>query len=97
MYNNNNASSSGGGSSSQRKFTIKPFRSYTQMDTTSAQQTFASLASAMDEIHNRNASTLSFEELYRNAYNLYYTNTAVYYMRGCKIGLRCIYVILAAS
>jgi len=24
----------------------------------------------MDEIHNRNASTLSFEELYRNAYNL---------------------------
>ena len=40
------------------------------MDTTSAQQTFSSLASAMDEIHNRNASTLSFEELYRNAYNL---------------------------
>ena len=57
-------------SNNQRKFTIKPFRSYTQMDTTSATQTFSSLASAMDEIHNRNASTLSFEELYRNAYNL---------------------------
>ncbi len=43
---------------------------YTQMDASSAHATFASLASAMDEIHNRNASTLSFEELYRNAYNL---------------------------
>ena len=64
--NNNQSSSSG----STRKFTIKPFRSYTQMDTTSASQTFSSLADAMDEIHNRNASTLSFEELYRNAYNL---------------------------
>ncbi|KAL9183411.1 hypothetical protein ACHAXT_005198 [Thalassiosira profunda] len=60
----------GGGPNPPRKFTIKPFRSYTQMDDASAHQTFASLASAMDEIHNRNASTLSFEELYRNAYNL---------------------------
>ena len=33
-------------------------------------QTWLSLADAMDEIHNRNASSLSFEELYRNAYNL---------------------------
>ena len=39
----------------------------TQMDASSAHATFASLASAMDEIHNRNASTLSFEELYRNS------------------------------
>ena len=43
---------------------------YTQMDSTSAQTTFASLASAMEKIHNHNASTLSFEKLYRNAYNL---------------------------
>ena len=49
---------------------IKPFRSYAQMDASAARLTFASLSSAMDEIHNRNASTLSFEELYRNAYNL---------------------------
>lgn len=70
--NNNQSSSSSGHNqpSGTRKFTIKPFRSYTQMDTTSASQTFSSLADAMDEIHNRNASTLSFEELYRNAYNL---------------------------
>lgn len=63
-------SSNGNGSNNPRKFTIKPFRSFAQMDITMARQTFASLASAMDEIHNRNASTLSFEELYRNAYNL---------------------------
>jgi len=70
-FNNNRGNPSNGNpSSSARKFTIKPFRSYTQMDSASAQNTFASLASAMDEIHNRNASTLSFEELYRNAYNL---------------------------
>ena len=70
-YSNNPSRNPGGSSSSSsRKFTIKPFRSYTQMDSASAQSTFSSLASAMDEIHNRNASTLSFEELYRNAYNL---------------------------
>lgn len=61
---------SGSGQPPRKQFTIKPFRSYTQMDASVARSTFASLASAMDEIHNRNASTLSFEELYRNAYNL---------------------------
>ena len=35
-----------------------------------ATQTWEALASAIDEIYNRNASQLSFEELYRNAYNL---------------------------
>lgn len=63
-YNNNRPQKS------TNSYSIKPFRSYSQMDTPSALATFASLASAMDEIHNRNASTLSFEELYRNAYNL---------------------------
>ena len=47
-----------------------PSEATPKMDVTAAQSTFDSLASAMDEIHNRNASTLSFEELYRNAYNL---------------------------
>ncbi|KAL7554184.1 hypothetical protein ACHAWF_017590, partial [Thalassiosira exigua] len=61
---------SGGGSGSSRKFAIKPFRSYAQMDLAAARLTFNSLGDAMDEIHCRNASTLSFEELYRNAYNL---------------------------
>lgn len=35
-----------------------------------AAQTWDVLANAIDEIYNRNASQLSFEELYRNAYNL---------------------------
>ena len=40
------------------------------MDRTVASQTWQALAMAIDEIYNRNASQLSFEELYRNAYNL---------------------------
>jgi cullin 3 len=40
------------------------------MDRTVAAQTWEALADAIDEIYNRNASQLSFEELYRNAYNL---------------------------
>lgn len=40
------------------------------MDRTQATNTWELLASAMDEIYNRNASQLSFEELYRNSYNL---------------------------
>jgi cullin 3 len=40
------------------------------MDVSAAGQTWEALANAIDEIYNRNASQLSFEELYRNAYNL---------------------------
>jgi len=40
------------------------------MDTNAAENTWEDLAKAIDEIYNRNASQLSFEELYRNAYNL---------------------------
>jgi cullin 3 len=40
------------------------------MDRATALQTWDALANAIDEIYNRNASQLSFEELYRNAYNL---------------------------
>ena len=40
------------------------------MDATQAQHIWTSLRRAIDEIHNKNASVLSFEELYRNAYNL---------------------------
>ena len=40
------------------------------MDRTAANQIWDILANAIDEIYNRNASQLSFEELYRNAYNL---------------------------
>jgi cullin 3 len=40
------------------------------MDRSDANSTWDVLASAIDEIYNRNASQLSFEELYRNSYNL---------------------------
>ena len=40
------------------------------MDRPQAEQNWTKLGSAIDEIHSRNASDLSFEELYRNAYNL---------------------------
>jgi len=40
------------------------------MDTEQAQDIWKSLCSAMSEIYNKNASVLSFEELYRHAYNL---------------------------
>ena len=40
------------------------------MDSAQAGQIWKSLRRAIDEIHNKNASVLSFEELYRNAYNL---------------------------
>ena len=52
--------STGGGSSS----------SSMMMDKQDATKTFDILALAIDEIYNRNASQLSFEELYRYAYNL---------------------------
>ncbi|CAJ1942444.1 unnamed protein product [Cylindrotheca closterium] len=56
--------------SEKKRFNIKPFRAHVPMDRTVASQTWEALANAIDEIYNRNASQLSFEELYRNAYNL---------------------------
>lgn len=55
---------------SRKKFQIKPFRAHVPMDQALATQNWETLARAIDEIYNRNASLLSFEELYRNAYNL---------------------------
>jgi cullin 3 len=40
------------------------------MDHSTARTTWEVIAVAIDEIYNRNASQLSFEELYRYAYNL---------------------------
>jgi len=51
-------------------YNLKPFKQRAQVDRSSAERIWSSLASAIDEIHNRNSSQLSFEELYRNAYNL---------------------------
>lgn len=40
------------------------------MDNEQAEKAFNTLKTAIDKIYQRKASTLSFEELYRNAYNL---------------------------
>ena len=52
-----------------KRLVIKPFP-VSQMDDQQAERTWNSLESAIGEIHNKNASSLSFEELYRFAYNL---------------------------
>lgn len=53
-----------------QRFTIRPFRAHTQMDNQQGQRIWNLLSNAITEIYSRNASDLSFEELYRNAYNL---------------------------
>mmetsp|Transcript_663 Transcript_663/g.868 ORF Transcript_663/g.868 Transcript_663/m.868 type:complete len:762 (-) Transcript_663:538-2823(-) len=55
---------------SSKKYVIKPFRTHTQMGKKDAEKTWTILQKAITEIFNSNASALSFEELYRNAYNL---------------------------
>jgi len=52
------------------KFVIQPFKHNQQMDEDYANRTWQTLHDAIREIHKQNASGLSFEELYRNAYNM---------------------------
>lgn len=52
-------------SSKKTKITIKPFRQQITMDPNYAQKTWKLLKGAIHEIHKKNASGLSFEELYR--------------------------------
>jgi len=49
---------------------IEPFRHPVALDPSYADKTWKVLEDAIKEIHNQNASGLSFEELYRNAYNM---------------------------
>eukprot|EP01112_Ceratiomyxa_fruticulosa_P003545 TRINITY_DN1386_c0_g1_i3.p1 TRINITY_DN1386_c0_g1~~TRINITY_DN1386_c0_g1_i3.p1 ORF type:complete len:747 (+),score=118.94 TRINITY_DN1386_c0_g1_i3:321-2561(+) len=52
------------------KITIRPFKPQVHMDPNYAEKTWKLLKGAIHEIHKQNASGLSFEELYRNAYNM---------------------------
>jgi len=52
------------------KFKIEPFKHKVEMDPKYAEKTWSLLQKAIEEIHDHNASGLSFEELYRNAYNM---------------------------
>ncbi|KAF4694884.1 Cullin-3 [Perkinsus olseni] len=49
---------------------FRHFRAGEPIDEREAARTWESLKSAIHQIHNHNASHLSFEELYRNGYNL---------------------------
>ncbi|CAL1133607.1 unnamed protein product [Cladocopium goreaui] len=49
---------------------IRQFRSGDPMDEKESNRTWECLKHAIHQIHEHNASSLSFEELYRNAYNL---------------------------
>mmetsp|Transcript_13328 Transcript_13328/g.25129 ORF Transcript_13328/g.25129 Transcript_13328/m.25129 type:complete len:779 (+) Transcript_13328:73-2409(+) len=61
MLNNSGKKSSPG---------IRQFRSGDPMDEKESNRTWECLKHAIHQIHQHNASSLSFEELYRNAYNL---------------------------
>jgi cullin 3 len=52
------------------KIKIKPFYPRMTMDPEYANNTWKLLQNAILEIYNKNASGLSFEELYRNSYNM---------------------------
>lgn len=47
------------------KFVIKPYQQHATMNKEGAEETWKSLDSAITQIHQQNASSLSFEELYR--------------------------------
>nr|QFS19078.1 cullin-3A [Apopellia endiviifolia (species B)] len=56
--------------SKKKNFKIEPFKHKVEMDPRYAEKTWKILEDAIHEIYNHNASGLSFEELYRNAYNM---------------------------
>ncbi|CAD7698288.1 unnamed protein product [Ostreobium quekettii] len=57
-------------SGKNKRIHIEPFKHPPQMHPHYAEQTWKVLEDAIEKIHNHNASKLSFEELYRNAYNM---------------------------
>ncbi|CAD7948647.1 unnamed protein product [Amoebophrya sp. A25] len=70
MFLGGGRTQAGGSSSSAGPNKVRQFRSGDPMEERDAQKTWESLKKAIHQIHAHNASTLSFEELYRNAYNL---------------------------
>ncbi|KAH7436226.1 hypothetical protein KP509_05G009200 [Ceratopteris richardii] len=56
--------------SKKKAFRIEPFKHKVEIDPKYAERTWKVLDEAICEIYNHNASGLSFEELYRNAYNM---------------------------
>nr|XP_043638688.1 cullin-3A-like [Erigeron canadensis] len=65
-----NISNSSGNNQKKRNFQIEAFKHKVVVDPKYADKTWKILQHAINEIYNHNASGLSFEELYRNAYNM---------------------------
>ena len=78
------------------KFVIQPFKHTQQMDEDFANRTWQTLHDAIHEIHRQNASGLSFEELYRNAYNMVLHKCARR-RRRISACLRCMRTAAAAA
>ncbi|OAY79241.1 cullin-3B-like [Ananas comosus] len=57
-------------SQKKRNFKIEAFKHRVELDPKYAERTWKVLEHAIHEIYNHNASGLSFEELYRSAYNM---------------------------
>ncbi|CAI9780664.1 unnamed protein product [Fraxinus pennsylvanica] len=57
-------------SGAKKRFQIEAFKHRVVVDPKYAEKTWKILEHAIQEIYNHNASGLSFEELYRNAYNM---------------------------
>ena len=52
----------------RRQFKIEPFKHKVEMDPKYADRTWLVLQDAINKIYDHNASTLSFEELYRSVH-----------------------------
>jgi len=61
---------SGGGPPRKPNLKIEAFKNRVELDPKYAERTWKVLEHAIHEIYNHNASGLSFEELYRSAYNM---------------------------
>lgn len=81
------------GGTTKAPFVMKAFKNLNSMDAAKVEETWLILENAIDQIFKQNQSLLSFEELYRSAYNLVlnkkwdmlYTkvcNTIQSYLRG---------------
>ncbi|KAL5667496.1 hypothetical protein ACJX0J_019717 [Zea mays] len=60
----------GGGGQKKRNTKIEPYRHRVETDPKFFDKSWRKLHDAIREIYNHNASGLSFEELYRTAYNM---------------------------
>ena len=55
----------------RRQFKIEPFKHKVEMDPKYADRTWLLLQDAINKIYDHNASTLSFEELYRSVHQVH--------------------------